>query len=109
MEKLNYREWVQKILTAHSTKLADNETEMQLIFDVERDHYLVMLVGWHEQRREYGSLIHIDIKDDKIWIQSDGTEVGIANELVAAGIPRQDIVLGFKSPFKRQFTEYAIG
>ena len=51
--------------------------------------------------------IHIDIKDNKIWIQSDGTEVGVANELVEAGVPRQNIVLGFKSPFKRQFTRYA--
>ncbi len=107
METLNYHELVQKILKRHSINLQDDETEVQLIFDVERNHYLVMLVGWHDQRREYESLIHIDIKDNKIWIQSDGTEVGIANELVEAGIPQQDIVLGFKSPFKRQFTEYA--
>ncbi len=33
-----------------------------------------------------------------IWIQSDGTEVGVANELVEAGVPQKDIVLGFKSP-----------
>lgn len=107
MEKIDYRDLVQKILKAHSTNHANNETEVQLIFDVEQDHYLVMLVGWHDQRREYDSLIHIDIKDNKIWIQSDGTEVGVAKELVEAGIPQPDIVLGFKSPFKRQFTEYA--
>jgi hypothetical protein len=107
METLNYHELVQKILKCHSINLKDDETEVQLIFDVERNHYLVLLVGWHDQRREYESLIHIDIKDNKIWIQSDGTEVGIANELVEAGIPQQDIVLGFKSSFKRQFTEYA--
>ncbi len=108
MEKINYRDLVQKILKAHTDNHTDNETEVQLIFDLERDHYLVMLVGWNDQRREYSSLIHIDIKDEKIWIQSDGTEVGVANELVEVGIPQQDIVLGFKSPFKRQFTEYAL-
>ncbi|HAA29791.1 MAG TPA: XisI protein [Cyanobacteria bacterium UBA8553] len=107
MENLNYPELVRKILMAHIANLKDDETEVQLIFDIERNHYLLMLVGWHDQRREYGSLIHIDIKDDKIWIQSDGTEVGVANELVEAGVPQKDIVLGFKSPFKRQFTEYA--
>lgn len=108
MEKLSYPELVQKIIKAHFAKLKDDETEVQLILDRERNHYLLMLVGWHEQRREYSSLIHIDIKDDKIWIQSDGTEVGVANELVEAGVPQKDIVLGFKSPFKRQFTEYAV-
>ncbi|HAX80341.1 MAG TPA: XisI protein [Cyanobacteria bacterium UBA11372] len=108
MEKLNYPELVQKIINAHFANLKDDETEVQLILDRERHHYLLMLVGWNDQRREYGSLIHIDIKDEKIWIQSDGTEVGVANELVEAGVPQKDIVLGFKSPFKRQFTEYAV-
>ncbi len=108
MEKLNYPELVQKIIKAHFAELKDDETEVQLILDIERNHYLLMLVGWHDQRREYSSLIHIDIKDEKIWIQSDGTEIGVANELVEAGVPQKDIVLGFKSPFKRKFTEYAV-
>lgn len=108
MEKLNYPQVVQKIIKVHLANLKDDETEVQLILDLERHHYLLMLVGWHNQRREYESLIHIDIKDEKIWIQSDGTEVGVANELVEAGIPQKDIVLGFKSPFKRQFAEYAV-
>ena len=108
MENLNYPELVQKIIKLHVNNLKDEETEVQLILDREHNHYLLMLVGWHNQRREYGSLIHIDIKGDKIWIQSDGTEVGVANELVEAGVPQQDIVLGFKSPFKRQFTGYAV-
>ncbi len=108
MEKLNYPQVVQKIIKVHLANLKDDETEVQLILDLERHHYLLMLVGWHNQRREYGSLIHIDIKDEKIWIQSDGTEVGVANELVEAGVPQKDIVLGFKSPFKRQFAEYAV-
>ncbi|NEO71918.1 XisI protein [Moorena sp. SIO3H5] len=107
METLNYHELVQKILKAHAINLNDDQTEVQMIFDSERNHYLLMVVGWYDQRREYGSLIHIDIKDNKIWIQSDGTEVGVANELVEAGVPQKHIVLGFKYPFKRQFTRYA--
>jgi hypothetical protein len=53
--------------------------------------------------------LHLDIKDGKIWIQHDGTEIGIANQLVALGVPKSDIVLAFHSPFKRQFTEFAVG
>ncbi len=37
----------------------------------------------------------------------NGTEDDIAADLVAAGVPKSDIVLGFQSPFMRQFTEYA--
>jgi hypothetical protein len=53
-------------------------------------------------------IIHLDIKDDKIWIQRDGTEIGIANQLIAAGVPKQDIVLGFQAPYKRSLTEFAL-
>ncbi|MGB3207023.1 MAG: element excision factor XisI family protein, partial [Crinalium sp.] len=41
--------------------------------------------------------------------QRDFTEVGVANELLAAGVPKQDIVLGFQAPYKRKFTEFAFG
>ena len=53
--------------------------------------------------------INVDIKDKKIWIQRDGTEIGIANELIAAGVPKEDIVLGFHAPYKREFTDFAVG
>jgi hypothetical protein len=82
--------------------------EVQLLFDTQRDHYQLVQVGWQENRRVYGCLVHVDIKNEKIWIQRDGTEIGIANELVQAGVPKKDIVLAFQSPYKRQFTEYAV-
>ncbi|KAF3885538.1 hypothetical protein DA73_0400008760 [Tolypothrix bouteillei VB521301] len=39
--------------------------------------------------------MHLEIKDSKIWIQHDGTEVGIATLLLEQGVPKEDIVLGF--------------
>ncbi|MBM3237749.1 XisI protein [Candidatus Poribacteria bacterium] len=50
----------------------------------------------------------IDIQDSKVWIQHDGTESGIAPELVEAGIPEDKIVLGFHAPDVRKYTEYAV-
>ena len=59
-------------------------------------------LGWDEQKRVYGFVIHVDIKKDgKVWIQRDRTEAGVANELVAAGVPKEDIVLAFKAPYVR--------
>jgi hypothetical protein len=37
-----------------------------------------------------------------------GTEEGIANDLVAAGIPKGHIILGFKAPEIRKYTEFAV-
>ena len=109
MERVNYSKIIQEILKRHSYNDLDNGTEVQLIFDTENHHYQVVHLGWHEQRRVYGCTIHVDLKHDKIWIQRDGTEIGIANELVAAGVPKHDIVLGFQAPYKRQFTEFYLG
>ena len=44
----------------------------------------------------------------KVWVQYDGTEDGITDELVKAGIPKTDIVLGFHEPEVRPYTGYAI-
>ncbi|MDQ3250353.1 MAG: XisI protein [Chloroflexota bacterium] len=84
------------------------EIETQLIFDTEGDHYQLVTMGWQKHRRIYGCVLHIDIKDGKVWIQHNGTERWVAEELAAAGIPPQQIVLGFHSPFTRQFTDFAV-
>jgi hypothetical protein len=55
------------------------------------------------------TVIHIDIVDHKLWIQWDETEEGIATDLVAAGVPHTDIVLGFRHPAVRVYTEFAVG
>jgi hypothetical protein len=53
-------------------------------------------------------VLHLDIKGGKIWIQWNGIEDDIAVELVALGVPKHDIVLGFHTPLLRQYTEYAV-
>ncbi|MBN1427300.1 MAG: XisI protein, partial [Anaerolineae bacterium] len=47
------------------------------------------------------------IIQDKIWIQRDGTETGIANDLLAKGIPKDHIVIGYHDPEVRQHTDFA--
>lgn len=112
MGKLDeYRKIVQQVLHTYvvNRQANEDEVELQTLFDTIHDHYQLVFVGWDDHRRVYGSVVHIDIKDGKIWIQRDHTEVGIANQLVAAGAPKTDIVLGFQAPAKRPLTEYAVG
>jgi hypothetical protein len=80
----------------------------EAVFDSTRDRYLVLSLGWQNHRRVHSCLIHIDILGDKVWIQRDGTEDGIAFELVDAGIPKHAIVLGFQSEDIRPYTEFAV-
>jgi XisI protein len=109
METLNYHELVEKILQQYTKISVGEGTEVQVIADGAGGHYLVMFVGWRDEVQVYGSLIHIDIKGNQIWIQRDGTQEGIAEQLVEAGVPKSDIVLGYRSPFVRQFTGFAVG
>lgn len=109
MEKIDlYRSYIREIIKRHAHPSSYGDIEVEQIFDTENDYYLLFSVGWLEQSRQYGCLIHIDIKNDKIWIQYDGTEVGVANELVELGVPKDDIVLGYHSPYRRQFTGFAL-
>jgi hypothetical protein len=80
----------------------------EAVFDVQTDRYLIVSVGWQGNRRVHGCLLHIELIDEKVWIQRDGTEEGIALELVAAGIPKHAIVLGFYSDEIRPFTDFAV-
>lgn len=103
-----YRQIVQEAIRDRVYEIPD--VDILTVFDTERDHYQLMNVGWWKQsRRVYGSVIHIDIKDGKIWVQWDGSEDAIADELVARGIPKTDIVLGYHAPYKRQHSGFAIG
>jgi hypothetical protein len=106
----NYRQIIEKLLQAYADFLTQDDTiQQELVFDREHDHYLLVEVGWQAQKRIYDPFIHLDIKGDEIWIQHDGSEDGIAYELEAAGIPKDQIVLAFKSLERRQLTEYAVG
>jgi XisI protein len=110
MAKLEqYQQAVQKLLQNYANfSRSDDEVETELIFDTTNNHYQLVHLGWQGDRRIYGCIVHLDIKGSKIWLQHNGTENDLAEELVAMGVPKTDIVIGFQSPFKRQFTEYAV-
>ncbi len=106
---LNYRQIIENILTEYvKVPYSNRELESELIIDKKENNYLVMTLGWEGEKRVHGCIIHIEIIDEKIWIQRDGTEYGIANELVAAGIPKSQIVLAFHPQDVRQYTEFAV-
>jgi hypothetical protein len=80
----------------------------QVVFDRQRDNYLVVQEGRDGPRRIHSIVVHIEIINGKIVIQEDWTEHGLARELEEAGVPKSDIVLGFQPPDVRPLTGYAI-
>src|SRR5262245_23110091 len=111
MDRLErYREIVARVIDQYARyKPSHGQIETEAIVDRARDHYEVMHVGWDGVRRVHGSVIHRDIINGKVWIQYDGTSRPVADELIAAGIPPEDIVLAFHPADVRQHTGFAVG
>ena len=110
MDKLEtYRKIIHQVLTDYAAipyQYGDIKTEF--IISQEGNRYLLITMGWENRTRVHGCVVHLDIIDGKIWIQRDGTEDGIATDLVAAGIPKSDIVLAFHPLELRQYTDFAV-
>ena len=104
----DYRGKIEQVLTDYAQFLnTDDVAICETIFERRHDHYLLVEIGWEDFSRVYGTLIHLDIIDGKVWIQHDGTEDGVAAELTAAGIPQERIVLAFQHPSRRKYSEFA--
>ena len=108
-EKLNrYREIIKEVLRQRAAiPYPDPEIRDRTLFDEQSDSYAVISEGWLKAERIHHILIHLEINNGKVWIQADNTDVAVARELEEHGIPKSDIVLGFRSPAMRPYTEYA--
>ncbi len=105
-----YQQIIEQILLPYAQRrYSGADITNEAVFDRERGHFLIASVGWQGYRCVQGNLLHVDLIGDKVWIQGDGTEDGLADELEAAGIPRNHIVLAFHRPEDRALLpEYAL-
>jgi hypothetical protein len=110
MDRLEtYRQIIENTLSEYTRiPYAYGDFQTEAVFDRAHDRYLLVNVGWDSKQRVHGALVHIDVIDGKVWIQRDGTETGVAQELVMAGIPRDQIVLAFRPIEVRRYTDYAV-
>ncbi len=113
MDKLTkYRTLIKKLLNDYLELI--NRTpipegiETEVIFDEERDHYMLLNVGWSRRKRFRGTTLYLRLRDDKIWVEEDWLEDGIVKDLLTAGVPKEDIVLAFHHPDIRPLTKFAV-
>ncbi len=111
MEKIkDYRRVVQELLEEYAKIKPANlpDIENQLVFDEKRNVYQLLRHGFENRKRVYYIVFQMDIKDGKIWVQHDATDVPIVQRLLDAGVPKSDIVLGFHAPYKRELSGFAV-
>src|SRR5579862_3705522 len=98
-----YADIVEKVLDVY-TKIpyAHGDLTCEAIYDRNRGRFVLITLGWDDDERVHHPLVHIDIVNDKLWIQTDNTEHGVAPDLVQAGIPKANVVLAFRPLEMRQ-------
>ena len=83
--------------------------EKEVIADCERNHFQFVTRGWQDRKTfVYIVGLHLDIKDEKIWIWQNNTDAFVGDELVERGVLKSDIVLAFHAPQERQYTGFAM-
>ncbi len=73
------------------------DIRLDVVFDEQRDRYALMQVGWDRGIRVRGNLIYVTLQSNRVYIEYDGVEHGIFEDLREEGIPEDKIVFAFLS------------
>lgn len=107
LNALKYRQIVQKVVEEIAGFSSPDETIR--VFDEKGGHYILFNNAWQGSRRFYGCFLQIDIHDNgKVWLQHDGTDLEVANQLMVAGVEKADLVLGFQPKAVRKVMGFAM-
>jgi hypothetical protein len=87
---------------------SDDTIKRRIIMDRENNSFQLLSVGWRGNHYIFGPIFHFDIINGKIWMQCNNTEREVVDEFMAAGVEKNDIVLGFLTPKARQFSGFAV-
>jgi hypothetical protein len=91
-----YRDVLKQIILHYAAmRPSHGDIQLDAVFDETRDRYALMQAGWDRERRVSGDLLYVTLRDHKVYLEYDGIGYGITDDLVAGGIPEQDIVLAY--------------
>ena len=111
MDKITkYRQILRDIILRFGNYTSSSsKTDWLPICDDERGEYLLVDVGWErDEKRTYLIVFHFRIKNDKIYIEQDNTDANPVQQMLDAGVPKEDIVLAFYAPSHRKLTDFAL-
>ncbi len=112
MESVKLRQIVRELLEYYVSLGASHRTQDNPAFvlvDKDENHFQWMRLGWLGQRRVYGCVMHLEVKDNKIWVHQDNTDLDPVGALLERNILPSDIVLAFHPPYVRKDTGFAVG
>ncbi len=108
---LKYQQTIKEVLKSYieDVQRGNPNEEAYLISDDISMHYLLYHNEWRKNSsRSYGCILHVRIKNEKVYVEYDGTDAAFADLFVEEGIPKDAIVLAFHAPAKRPYTGFAV-
>jgi hypothetical protein len=112
VEPINHKKIVRDLLEYYVSLGQSQRTEENPAFvlvDKNETHFQWMRLGWKDGRRVYGCIMHLEVKNGKIWVHQDGTDLDPVGAMLEQGVPPSDIVLAFHPPYARHHTGFAVG
>lgn len=98
---IQQRNAVKQVIEQYANfKSSHGDIRLDTVFDENCDRYALIQVGWDRGKRINGTLIYVIFHEGQIWIEYDGMERGITDDLIAAGIAKDQIVLGWLPNFE---------
>ncbi len=85
-----------------------NAPQYEVLVDKENRHFQLQAIGWADGRFVHSIPFYFEIKNGKIWLQINNTDILVTDELIEQGIEKSDIVLGFQPEYRRPFTGFAV-
>ena len=106
---VKYRQIVCQVVDRMVPPPQSSGLEVFAVKDKEGDHCSITHAGWVNGKYFFGCVLQIDLKEGpKVWVRHNGTEAEIGDDLVKAGIEKQDIVLAFLPEETRTLDGFAV-
>jgi hypothetical protein len=102
------KDFVHQVLEEYVTLPTGSGLQRKLLVSDSGQEFWLYKMGWQDQKRIHATTAHIEVLEDKIWIHRDESEEGFALGLELLGVSKQQIVLAFRHPRQREFSEYAV-
>jgi hypothetical protein len=104
-----YSNAIQQILTEYAEYITtDDILQIETLFDTQRHHYQIVVLGWQNNKRVYHNLIHLDIIDGQVWVQNNDTQFTLSEDFERFNICKKDIINGLIPARRRHILDYEI-
>lgn len=92
-----YDHTVQELVEQYAAEWKPHDgTSIEAVTDPEHGHYQIVRTGWKDGRFLHACLVHFTVRDQKVQLLRNDTDVEWDRELIDRGVAPDDIVLTFR-------------